>query len=293
MIPRCCLTCRVTNASPTQQCMGRGTYTDIPRHVNAAIRILKLRLMDQPFSISQPFDRLAVESVLYQIFLVTMGTWSDPYELDYNFDPTFWQQAENLLSQSKLFPGPSIVTNSPVLGVPLALFKLALSIKQLWRSPFRQDEEVLDGLKVEMGEWERSIPSDDQDVSSPQKLPDDQFPLYRDATYMYILVSSLLVQQVVEDRVSEAGVPEPAVLDSWQVQKAVEVLRGNQENEEWARCYIGNWPVYTLGFFLSSPSDVKVVWGDMQRRWDLMRFSQLGRFRMELETIWTRRGFVT
>src|ERR1700712_2090611 len=119
--------------------MGRGTYTDIPRHVNAAIRILRLRLMDRPFSIDRPFDRLAVESVLYQIFLVTMGSWSHPAQLDYQFDAGFWLRAENVLAQSMLFPGPSILTNSPVLGVPLAIFKLVLSIKQLRQSPLRHD----------------------------------------------------------------------------------------------------------------------------------------------------------
>ena len=275
--------------------MGRGTYNDIPRHVNAAIRILKLRLMDQPYNISQPFDRLAVESVLYQIFLVTMGTWSDPHEIDYHFDPTFWLQAESLLAQSKLFPGPAIATNSPVLGVPLALFQLALSIKQLWQNPFRHNEEVLDDLKVEIEEWEKSIPSNaDLDCfPSLEELSDDNFPLYRDATYLYILVSSLLVQQIDEDRISAAGIPEPAAPGIWQVRKACDILRRNQSNGDWARCYIGNWPVYTLGFFVSFSTDVKIVQSDMQRRWDLMRFSQLGRFRAELETVWARRGFTT
>ncbi|KAJ9611173.1 hypothetical protein H2200_004356 [Cladophialophora chaetospira] len=277
-------------------CMGRGTYPDIPRHVNAAIRILKLRLMDQPFTISQPFDRLAVESVLYQIFLVTMGSWSDPFELDYQFDPKFWLRAENLLAQSMLFPGPSITTNSPVLGVPLALFKLALSIKQLWHSPLPHDAEVLDELKVEMEQWEGLIPSNDQDPNCApylEELSDDNYPLYRDATYLYILVSSLLVQQLIEQRDSKDDLPEPATPDSWQVKTAIRILRDNQDNEDWSRCYIGNWPVYTLGIFVDNSVDMAIVRRDMERRWNLMRFSQLGRFRTELEMIWARRGFLT
>ncbi len=48
--------------------------------------------------------------------------------------------------------------------------------------------------------------------------------------------------------------------------------------------------MYTLGIFVSSLEDVDIVRSDMQRRWDSMRFSQLGRFRNELEATWARRG---
>jgi hypothetical protein len=274
--------------------MGRGTYNDIPRHVNAAIRILKLRLLDRPLSISRPFDRLAVESVLYQIFLVTMGSWSDYSALGYQFDAGFWLRAENLLAQSMLFPSTSISTNSPVLGVPMDLFKLVLSIRRLWESPFRHDEETLDELRTELDEWERTIivsgPASPDDQSAP---PDSHYELYKDATALYVLVSSLLVQELCEGHTDEIGIgigpPEPVPPDCWQVEKAAEILRRHEHDIDWARCYIGNWPVYTLGFFMSSPDDIQLVRDDMRRRWDSMRFSQLERFRNELEAIWIQR----
>lgn len=314
--------------------MGRGTYNDIPRHVNAAIRILKLRLLDLPLNISQPFDRLAVESVMYQIFLVATGSWSDPFELDYNFDAEFWLRAENLLMKSKIFPSAFFGTNSPVLGVPLALFKLVLSIKQLWRRPasIRHDRETLEELRAEVKDWEKKVPPESEGA---EELPQDTFPgeveivgsnytLYNDATHLYILASSLLVQQLSEkadqeEHEDEEGneeeddaeddddddddetdvfttpnknppVPSPATPSSWQVRKAIAILQSQRDNDHWSRCYIGNWPVYTLGYFMIDPADVRVVQRDLQRRWELTKFSQVDRFRRDVEGVWARRG---
>lgn len=53
------------------QCLGKGTYTDIPPHLQAAVRVLSLRFFDASDNELQPFDRLAFESVLYQIFLTS------------------------------------------------------------------------------------------------------------------------------------------------------------------------------------------------------------------------------
>ena len=276
--------------------MGRGTYTDIPRHVNAATRLLKLRIMDRSVNIDQPFDRLAVESVLYQMFLATMGSWHHPSELDYRFDEGFWLRAERVLAQSMLFEGPAISMNSPVLGVPLALFKHVLSIKQHWQSSLRHDRETLDDLKSELESWEREFLSDDLFPASPsstEELPKGD-TLYRDTTRLYVLISSLMIQQLYsEGDLSPIDQPQPAATNSWQMQKATEILRQHHDDVEWARCYIGNWPVYTLGFFMSAPEDISLVRDDLRRRWELMKFSQLDRYRRDLEATWAGRGNVT
>lgn len=273
--------------------MGRGTYTDIPRHVNAAVRIIRLRLLDRPLSIDRPFDRLAVESVLYQIFLVTTGSWSDPIELDYEFDAEFWLQAENLLARSTLYPGRSVRFNSPVLGVPLALFRIVLSIKQLYKDPLRRDQETLELLQAEVEEWEGAVLSDrDLDSLSPEERSAStyNYVLYKDAAYVYVLITSMLVEQLLENE-SHVGPPQAVSRDKWQLRKAIQILRSHQHDEEWARCFLGNWPVYTLGFLAGSAEDVGLVRADIWRRWDLTRFSQLARFGTDLEKTWTKRGY--
>lgn len=281
--------------------MGRGTYTDIPRHVNAATRILTMRLFNGPLSISRSFDRLAVESVLYQIFLVTTGLWSDQIPLDYDFDARFWLQAEKLLDQSKLFPGRSNSLNSPVLGVPVTLFRLALSLKQRYQSPFRQDQATLDQLRSELEEWEALVLCGHElDCLSEYEQPNRQHRFYQDAGYLYILIASLLLDQLTgnenqneDNGQSRAEPPRPAPIESWQIRKATQILRRYQHDDEWKLCFIGNWPVYTLGFFMSRSEDVQLVRDDMHRRWNLTRFAQLARFINDLEASFTERGYGT
>ncbi|EXJ85680.1 hypothetical protein A1O1_06046 [Capronia coronata CBS 617.96] len=274
-------------------CMGRGTYTDIPRHVNAAIRILTLRLLRRPQSISRPFDRLAVESVLYQIFLVTTGSWSDPIELDYSFDVDFWLQAEKLLANSTLFPDRSMSFNSPVLGIPFTLFRLTLETKHLYQTPSPPDPRIRARFMSKLENWEGIVLSDqDLDCLGPNEKPNCAYQIYKDAAYLYILNTSMLVQQLCGAE-SIRGPPRAHPSESWQVNKASQILRDHQNDEAWARCFIGNWPVYTLGFFMSTPEDIALVRNDLQRRWDLMKFSQVFRFRRDLEVTWAKRGYPT
>lgn len=272
--------------------MGKGTYSDIPRHVNAAIRIIRLRLLSHGFSITRPFDRLAVESVLYQIFIVTTGNWSDVIELeDYEFDAEFWLQAEGLLAQSTLYPGRSISYNSPVLGIPPGIFKLVLSVKKAYQSPFQLDPATIEQLKNEVEEWEGPILCDqDLDMVSVHEEINNYTSFYRDTAYLYILIVSLLVEQLTMDHVG-AGPPEVAPADSWQVRKMIQILRSHEFDEEWATCYIANWTVYTMGFFMSAPEDVQTVRQDLHRRWESTKFAQLARFIADIEATWARRGY--
>ncbi|KIV96701.1 hypothetical protein PV10_00530 [Exophiala mesophila] len=274
-------------------CMGKGTYTDIPRHVNAAIRVIRMRLMSNGLSITRPFDRLAVESVLYQIFIVTTGTWADLIPLDdYEFDAEFWLEAEGLLAQSTLYPGRSISYNSPVLGIPPAIFKLVLSVKKAHQSPFEQDAATIEQLKNEVEEWEGPILCDmDLDVLSPYEEANHYTSFYRDTAYLYILISSLLVEQLVSGQ-AHPGPPEVAPKDSWQLRKMMQILESHADDLTWATCYIANWTVYTLGIFVSEPKDVELVHNDLKRRWHVTKFAQLSRFLTDIESIWRQRGLI-
>lgn len=287
--------------------MGRGTYTDIPRHVNAATRILTLRLFNRPLRISRPFDRLAIESVLYQIFLVTTGLWSDEIRLDYVFDTAFWVQAEKVLDQNNLFPGQSISFNSPVLGVPVALFRLAISMKQHYQSPARPDQTKLESLRDEVEEWEAIVLNDvEPDSLSVLDEPNPKRIYYKDASYLYILITSLLLEQLSNRPTATSNTntfsdtegqtdstrrfPRLASRNCWQIAKAIEILRRHDNDDEWKICFLGNWPTYTLGFFMSEAEDVELVRKEMEKRWELTKFSQLARYGNDLERFWSEKG---
>lgn len=269
--------------------MGGDTYTDIPRHVNAATRILAMRLFNRSLSIKRLFDRLAVESVLYQIFLVTTGLWSDATGLDYDFDLGFWIQAEKLLDQSQFFPGRSTSLNSPVLGVPVSLFRLAVSLRQQYQHLLPRDPVVFEEIRVEVEAWEAALLCNHLiNFSAEEKRPNMQEKYYRDACYLYAIIASVLFEQLSMYK-SNIG-PDPLEWgDSWQVRKALLILQEHQNDVGWYRCFIGNWPVYTLGFLLSSAEDKELIRVDLQRRWNVQKFAQVNRFKCDLEKTWAAR----
>jgi hypothetical protein len=279
-------------------CTGRGTYTDVPQHVSAAARILNLRLISSRLGITLPFDRLAVESVLFQIFLVATGLWSEDIPFD-SESAQFWLKAETLLDQGMMFPGKSNSLNSPVLGVPVSLFRLALKLKQRFQGARGSglDVTTLHNLRSEVEDWEVLVLCDKElDRLSPDETATHTQRFYRDASYLYILIISLLLEQIESclgrpATTSTLDLPEMVPSSSWQITKALSILHDNRNDDEWKLSFIGNWPVYTLGFFMNTEEHVQIVKSEVNDRWRLTRNSQWARFSGDLQTVWRRRGF--
>ncbi|KAH6983706.1 fungal-specific transcription factor domain-containing protein, partial [Ilyonectria destructans] len=272
-----------------QGCYGCDTYDDLPHHVAAATHILASRLLDRRWRITRLFDRLAVESVLYQIFLVTTGLWSDSTGFYADFYADFWTQAERLLDRSLLFPTCSTSLNSPVLGVPVSLFRVTLSLRQQCRSRVSCDQAILDQIQSEVEAWEVALRCDQQlSSSSTNEPPCGQEKYYTDTGHLYAIIASVLLEHLAGNETSTSPAPT-ASSDNWQVKKAVQILRRYQHDDGWARLFIGNWPVYTLGFLMSSPDDMELIRADLQRRWDLTNFAQISRFSQDLEKTWAAR----
>jgi hypothetical protein len=277
--------------------MGKGTYHDIPPHLHAAMRVLTLRLFETPINKLQPFDHLALESVLYQIFLTNTVLWSDQSPLT-EFDVHFWLKAEHFLQQTIMFPQGPHSLNSPVLGVPVALFRLAIQAKQAYQAHARYSNHNLEQLRTEIEDWEAMVLGS-QPISFSEH--DDAFrrqqSYYDGATHLYVLIISLLLEQANKHYGNTARItsqdfrlPETVPQNAWQLQKALHILRTFAHDNEWSSCYIGNWPVYTLGFFTGQPEDVRLVINEMDRRWTSTKFMQIPRFRDDLESTWIARG---
>ena len=281
--------------------MGQGTYFDIPPHLKAAIKILTQRLLRAPPKISRPFDRLAVESVLYQVFLVSTGLWSDQSPL-LDFDLGFWAKAEKLLEESVMFAGESKSLNSPVLGVPVALFRLAIQAKDMYQTSQAFNVQALSNLRSEVEAWEAIVLCDKEIDRLGVNGPSNPYQSYYDsASYLYALIVSLLLEQTSAClSIHESGIdqrpsfeqrrpPSIAATDSWQVQKAMQIIKKHKDDRIWTGCYMGNWPVYTLGFFLSEPEHIELVRQDLKQRWEITKFMQVPRFWDDLESVWAAR----
>jgi hypothetical protein len=230
------------------------------------------------------------------MFLTSTVHWSDPAPLT-EFDLRFWIQAEDLLERSAMFPGPRSL-NSPVLGVPVALFRLAIQAKEAYQHPQQYDEVALARLRREIEVWEGIVLSNGRiDTLVDGHSPSTQQTYYEGASYLYVLIISLLLEQIEQNSwwhgpqiPPHNQLPNAVPRDAWQIRKALFILQQFESDDDWCNCYIGNWSVYTLGFFLSDPKDIALVRNEMKRRWESTKFIQAARFHEDLEKAWEQRS---
>jgi hypothetical protein len=270
-------------------CLGRATFDDVPRHLDAAVGLLRLRLFNGKGGVRQPLDRLAIESSLYQIFLTAAGSWLDPPSRNPQLDISFWSSAEDLLSCSDLFPEHSAIVNSPVLGQPLCLFRHVLTAKSHYQNRHQPDYDAIATLQDELSSWEALLLTNgDLDVAAAQSNL-GHYQLYKDSMYLYILIASLLLDQAINTTSDGGSVQAPKASTSWQAVRMLRILKQHQSENEWAKFYASNWPLYTCGFFMAGASDQDIVRQGLILRTEVTGFSQPARFQEELELVWDRR----
>lgn len=285
----------------TIQVQGHGTYADIPGHLKAASRILESRILHPATGTTTTeterlFDIVSTESVLYHTFHATVGLWtdsSDDADSDCPFDLNFWKRAESYLSGPDTFldATDSRGFTSPVLGVSPSLSRLALQLRQLYRNTLEIsniDLQELQELQEEVAHWERALLLQSEfgtgleGCRRPESVREE---FHRDATALYTLVVSFLFTKLLESQHDDFCCIDTAS-NRWQLKKAIEVVQRNKSNDGWMRCYVGNWPIYTLGFFMPDPEERTVMTDDLQRRWQLTKMAQSRRFLDDIESAW-------
>lgn len=252
------------------------------------MQILRLRFLDAPSStrISRPFERIAVESVLYQIFIAEAGTWYH-CPSNYSFDVNFWLQAERLLSRSVLFPDKPTSINSPIIGIPLSILRIVLMVKDLFLTPSLKDEQTFQLLGEELQRW-NSLLLENGEAS--KEFFDDTLPhhhIYKDAAILFFLIASLLLESIPRTDVAHNTNQPPQLITSWQKEKIVQILQEHCDDHAWSMFFLLCWPVYTVGFFMETEGERDLVREDLRRRWTATGSSQVARFLSELETAWS------
>lgn len=246
---------------------------------------------------SRPIHRLIWESILYQTFRQTVR---HPFVVDFQPDIEFCAKAEAILG-SKMFPDASVEDNSPVIGFPLRLQKFIIDVVQLCKSPFEPEQHAIELLKREMEYWQPSILEDgvclhhvQQDTDKTSKAEKAAI-FHRHSTSLHILAASLILHWVIDSHeVSTGGELElPPPQDSWQVRRAVQILRCPQASEEWSRCYLGSWPTLIFGYAVYKAEDVALIRHDMQQRFRALYAGEDLLFLEELEAVWRSRGITT
>jgi hypothetical protein len=261
-----------------------GDYAGLPQHVAAANHLLTRRIVEQePQALARPLDRIAIESALYWVFYSNMGYWgATPSTASSFFDPDFWLLAERALQQSELYPKRPVYVNSPVLGVSPTILKLLLSIKMVHDEPSRRERSICDDILQELRYWQEQLDRSD-DLDSTESI-------YTDTGRLLVQVGFLLMEHSPSGHMSLSIIPEPVTPSSILLRSALDILKSHAEDDKWSRYYVGNWAVYTLGFFVSELSDSKLVRHDLQRRLKLTSSANNARIIDELESTWRERN---
>lgn len=279
--------------------IGDETHDDISIHVGAAVQVLARRFL-QPgaeLGFKRPVDRLVVESVIYQIFQLEMGFWSDDSGegLAYQFDPRFWLKCEGLLRGPSTSPELPNANTSPVLGIPMAIYKLMLMIRRLWTmNPKPPDfNHSLTRLEAELGSWERYglLEHENESLFASCKPPIavSSHSIVGHATIIMVTCASLLVHQL---RRQPHGSPvAPNDEESGElVDRIISILRYRKGDHQWTSCHVATYPIYVAGYFMRSEEEISLVRSEMQQRFEDLHWRQVSRFWDDLETVWRMRS---
>lgn len=253
------------------------------------LRMFKAHVAIRPAA-RPAFDRLLLESVLNAMFTVSLGLWSEAFDPEDAFQLSFWLQAEQLLNDTETSPAPPPGLRNPVVGIPVALMKLILLIRQLRCDLNGTDVSTIRDLKREVVGWEASITySHVVDRSDDDELGVPHLQMARDAASLFIVCASVLTEQLLLGN-SDTNTPLPHDPDSWQLRLARSLLEKYSDNVIWSRFFNITMAVYTLGFFMARDQDINLIRQDLQRRWDQTNFGFTLRYRNDLETTWALRG---
>ncbi|SCN98394.1 uncharacterized protein FFM5_06819 [Fusarium fujikuroi] len=259
---------------------GSSSWDDQPQHVSAAFKIILSRVLNVRNAGLSAFLRLSLESVLYQVFLLNNGLWSSATSY-VSLQPSnsgFWARFEKLLEHPDNMDFDLLTFNSPVLGMPLAVMRLATFLGHLCLG--RESASMEDLLKLQA-----EVTACEDFARQAAKQIDGSNTLNRDAHCLYVLVASILMQHLITFG-PNTGFPRVSPTDSWQACAALQILSRRAGDHSWSECFIGTWPVYALGFLLSNGKDRVIVCRDMQSRRELTGFWIVKRFQEDLDRSW-------
>ncbi|KAK1658900.1 hypothetical protein BDP55DRAFT_593273 [Colletotrichum godetiae] len=276
---------------------------DARKHVDGAMNLLKLRYEDtgSPMSMSRPLHRINTESVLYQAFLLAMRR---PFAPNFHVDEQFLDRSEHVLNARKLIDILS-EDDSPVLGLPLPLYRLITDLIDFLNSPKHPTEAFLTRMREEIDTWEGFVLVEDTAADYPPSLTS----FHKDAATLFVLGASLLLDYISESssslsplatqgpkisHLSWSPSQETSNIPRWQVQRAFEILRRPAAYETWTRCFLGAWPMLILGYSVTLPEDISLIRRVLNQMVERMGYGEIQRILDDLEAVWTvRAGFPT
>ncbi|KAJ4007531.1 hypothetical protein NW752_010193 [Fusarium irregulare] len=252
---------------------GIDASSDPRPHVDGAVKLLTMKSHDQAAkSSTRTYDRVNIESVLYQGFLLATRR---PFKPDFRMDTEFISHAESLLNLCGSSDS-SGKNSSLILGVPTSLYRLILKVMDSYNIATDKVNDYLECLRVDMDYWEQLLINDDIQDGPPSGAG------FND---LMILAASLLLDLVAENLNHCITISEQQKPWRWQMDLAMAILQCPEEHEKWSHCFLGAWPLLILGYGARSIEEitlVKDVLGNIRQR---TGYGEVQRIREELEEI--------
>lgn len=254
-------------------------------HVVGAVKLLSLKNQDNSSSRTaiQSYDRVNIESLLYQGFLLSIRR---PFRPDFRLDTNFITHAEDLL-RSYDNANPSFAEPGIILGAPTSLYRLILRIIDSSNVPRSNIYDHLQALKAELQYWEQLL-FDDENSESLQH-GDSRF------NDLMIIATSLLLDLMTETLASADDTIYPASSAGqwdgkpwgWQLDLAMNILQCPEEHQKWSGCYLRAWPLLILGYGAKSLEEITLVKEVLKRMQQRIGYGEVQRIRDELDEITT------
>ncbi|RDW72454.1 uncharacterized protein DSM5745_07626 [Aspergillus mulundensis] len=282
---------------------GQDTALDPRGHVAGAVKLLNLRYDKAlPLAMTRPFDRLTIESVIYQALLLSIRR---PFAPNFHIDSELLYRSEVILGTEALINAAD--HSSPVLGVSVSLYRLILDIIDFRNLPAQQiTADALRHLRTRMKRWEALVldtgTSNSHLHMQLQARVGKPDPFQKSIMTLYILAASLLLDwsteilsarhlcvNVVSADSEDRDAFHPNGLSSWQVERALPLLRQPNCVETWSRCFLGVWPLSIFGYAVVNDGEMKRMLRDILRQaYQRTGYGEIGRVLNELETLWKR-----
>lgn len=237
-----------------------------------------------PGSMTQGFDRIIAESILYQAFLLSTRRPFAPY---FHIDPQFVTNVERLLAPPNS-QDASYAACSPVLGIPTTLYRLKLRIINFHNAPSQQSPENLARLRSEMDYWVALV--------VPRAAPHLTSASAAHTFDLVILATSLLLDLVTECFTYQLPIDLLSLLNTnnsprWQVESCLEILRQPQEVEKWTGMFLGLWPLLILGYAVNSDEDMALIQGILGQMRERLGYGEVQRIQQELGKVQNSRNY--
>lgn len=223
-----------------------------------------------------------------------------PFAPNFHVDEQFLDRSEHVLNTRKLIDILS-EGDSPVLGLPLPLYRLITDLIDFLNSPKHPSEAFVIRMREEIETWEGLVLVDD----GAARYPSSMTSFHKDAVTLFVLGASLLLDYVAESSFSnhmstpqvsrntqDRWNPQQQALSAprWQVQRAFEILRRPAAYETWTRCFLGAWPMLILGYSVTSSEDISLIRGVLTQMVERMGYGEIQRILDDLEGVWTMRA---